>query len=105
MDLRRPAGWNHWSPRQRLGGGLAVMAGALVLWACFWRVPTEVVGQGVLLPPDSAGLRQSVLGSWADDPRRQRQIDQLAATIEAWWRDRPAARSGAADRNGSSNFD
>ncbi len=57
------------------------------------------------LTPASAGLRQSVLGSWADDPRRQRQIDQLAATIEAWWRDRPAARSGAADRNGSSNFD
>ena len=38
------------------------------------------------LTPASAGLRQNLLGTWADDPLRQRQIDRLAATIDSWWR-------------------
>ncbi|MEY3544023.1 MAG: hypothetical protein RLZZ247_180 [Cyanobacteriota bacterium] len=38
------------------------------------------------LTPASAGLRQNLLGSWADDPSRQRQIDALAETISRWWR-------------------
>ncbi|CAK6694680.1 DUF1350 family protein [Synechococcus sp. BA-124 BA4] len=38
------------------------------------------------LTPASAGLRQNLLGSWADDPQRQRQIDRLAAAIDGWWR-------------------
>jgi hypothetical protein len=37
------------------------------------------------LTPASAGLRQNLLGSWADDPSRQRQIDALAETICRWW--------------------
>jgi HlyD family secretion protein len=32
------------------------MAGGLGLWVLFWPVPTEVMGQGVLLYPDTAGL-------------------------------------------------
>jgi hypothetical protein len=36
------------------------------------------------LTPASAGLRQNLLGSWADDPSRQRQIDNLAETICRW---------------------
>ena len=44
------------SPRQQLGGVLALMGGALGAWAVFWLVPTEVVGKGVLLLPDNAGL-------------------------------------------------
>ena len=37
------------------------------------------------LTPASAGLRQNLLGAWADDPSRQRQIDALAGTICRWW--------------------
>jgi len=43
-------------PRQQLGATLVLMGGALVAWAAFWLVPTEVVGKGVLLLPDNAGL-------------------------------------------------
>jgi len=43
-------------PRQQLGLVLAVMGGAVGAWATFWLVPTEVVGKGVLLLPDNAGL-------------------------------------------------
>jgi HlyD family secretion protein len=32
------------------------MGGAVAAWAAFWLVPTEVVGKGVLLLPDNAGL-------------------------------------------------
>ena len=32
------------------------MGGAVVAWAAFWLVPTEVVGKGVLLLPDNAGM-------------------------------------------------
>jgi hypothetical protein len=45
------------------------------------------------LTPASAGLRQNLLGAWADDPRRQRQIDALADTICRWWS--PAAAQPA----------
>ena len=38
------------------------------------------------LTPASAGLRQNLLGRWADDPARQRQIDRLAQLISDWWR-------------------
>ena len=37
------------------------------------------------LTPASAGLRQNLLGSWADDPARQRQIDGLTDAISRWW--------------------
>ncbi len=36
------------------------------------------------LTPASAGLRRNLLGDWADDPARQRQIDSLAALILGW---------------------
>ena len=36
------------------------------------------------LTPASAGLRQNLLGSWADDPQRQREIDALAEGIQRW---------------------
>ncbi len=38
------------------------------------------------LTPASAGLRKQLLGDWADDPSRQRQIDRLATTISNWIR-------------------
>ena len=37
------------------------------------------------LTPASAGLRRRVLGDWADDPSRQRQIALLCERIEHWW--------------------
>lgn len=36
------------------------------------------------LTPASAGLRKQLLGDWADDPARQRQIDRLAEAISGW---------------------
>lgn len=36
------------------------------------------------LTPASAGLRRQLLGDWADDPSRQRQIDRLAEAIAGW---------------------
>lgn len=36
------------------------------------------------LTPASAGLRRNLLGDWADDPSRQRQIDRLAEHISHW---------------------
>jgi hypothetical protein len=36
------------------------------------------------LTPASAGLRRNLLGDWADDPARQRQIDRLSETITDW---------------------
>ena len=36
------------------------------------------------LTPASAGLRQNVLGSWADDPKRHQQLEQLADRISGW---------------------
>ena len=39
------------------------------------------------LTPASAGLRRQLLGTWADDPARQRQIERLVETISRWGRD------------------
>jgi len=36
------------------------------------------------LTPASAGLRRNLLGDWADDPGRQRQINALAEQITSW---------------------
>ena len=41
------------------------------------------------LTPASAGLRRRLLGEWADDPSRQRQVDGLARRIEDWWERSP----------------
>ena len=45
------------------------------------------------LTPASAGLRQNLLGAWADDPSRQRQIDTLAEIICRWWNPAGAQRA------------
>jgi hypothetical protein len=37
------------------------------------------------LTPASAGMRQNLLGSWADDPGRVRQMRQLCERIMGWW--------------------
>ncbi len=37
------------------------------------------------LSPSSAGLRRQLLGSWADDPTRQRSTEQLASQISDWF--------------------
>lgn len=36
------------------------------------------------LTPASAGVRRQLLGEWADDPARQRQIERLAEAFLAW---------------------
>jgi HlyD family secretion protein len=41
---------------RQVGFALAAMAAAVGLWALIWPVPTEVVGQGVLIHPGTAGL-------------------------------------------------
>ncbi|APD48586.1 alpha/beta hydrolase [Synechococcus sp. SynAce01] len=46
---------------------------------------TLVERPGDHLTPASAGLRQNLLGAWADDPARQRQIDRLADQLLDWW--------------------
>jgi hypothetical protein len=43
------------------------------------------------LTPASAGLRRNLLGDWADDPSRQRQIERLADQISRWIEDPPNA--------------
>ena len=37
------------------------------------------------LTPASAGLRRNLLGDWADDPARQRQIETLAERLSGWF--------------------
>lgn len=36
------------------------------------------------LAPASAGLRQNLLGKWADDPTRQQALDRIARSIDDW---------------------
>jgi hypothetical protein len=48
------------------------------------------------LTPASAGLRRNLLGDWADDPARQRQIDGLAEQILAWFGPAGIARASFA---------
>jgi len=45
------------------------------------------------LTPASAGLRQNLLGGWADDPARQRELDQLADQLLQWWTSPDQTRS------------
>ncbi len=44
------------------------------------------------LTPASAGVRRQLLGDWADDPARVRQIGQLGDRIVAWGLEQPPAR-------------
>ena len=54
QGLRRR--WSGLSDHQQVGVALAGVSGALGLWALFWPVPTEVLGTGVLIYPDNAGI-------------------------------------------------
>ena len=38
------------------------------------------------LTPASAGLRRSLLGDWADDPRRVEVTRKISSTISSWAR-------------------
>ncbi|MEB3244248.1 MAG: NHLP bacteriocin system secretion protein [Cyanobacteriota bacterium] len=57
-EAEDPARWveDPCRDHRQLGLALAAMAGALGLWALVWPVPTEVIGQGVLIYPGTAGL-------------------------------------------------
>ena len=48
--------WSGLSDHDQVGVTLAGMGGAIVLWALLWPVPTEVVGMGVLIYPNNAGV-------------------------------------------------
>ena len=52
MHLLRPDHWKRMPPRRKVAWCLGGVVGAVGLWACFWRVPTEVMGKGVLLLPE-----------------------------------------------------
>lgn len=47
--------WNRLSDHSQVGVCLGAITASLALWALVWPVPTEVIGQGVLLPADPAG--------------------------------------------------
>lgn len=57
--LRR---WQSLSDHDQVGVCLGAVSGALVLWGLVWPVPTEVIGQGVLLSADRAGLVNARFG-------------------------------------------
>ncbi|MEY4358694.1 MAG: hypothetical protein RLZZ631_180, partial [Cyanobacteriota bacterium] len=48
--------WQGLSDHSQVGVCLAGVSGAVVFWALFWPVPTEVQGTGVLIYPDNAGI-------------------------------------------------
>ncbi|MEY4431280.1 MAG: hypothetical protein RLZZ533_1216, partial [Cyanobacteriota bacterium] len=54
--------WRGLSDHNQVGVCLAGVGGALGLWALVWPVPTEVVGQGVLIYPDNAGVLNARAG-------------------------------------------
>ncbi|MEA5441067.1 NHLP bacteriocin system secretion protein [Cyanobium gracile] len=73
----RPVGglrrrWRGLGDRGQVGACLVAMGGALGLWVLFWPVPTEVMGQGVLLYPNTAGLL---------DARAGGQVRHLRVTV------------------------
>ena len=59
---RLPGRWRRLSDHDQVGVCLAGMGGALLLWGLFWPVPTEVMGRGVLLYPNNAGLLDARAG-------------------------------------------
>ncbi|WP_216900233.1 NHLP bacteriocin system secretion protein [Synechococcus sp. CCY 9618] len=64
--------WRGLGDRGQVAACLVAMGGALGLWVLFWPVPTEVMGQGVLLYPDNAGLL---------DARSGGQVRRLRVTV------------------------
>ncbi|MCX5949169.1 MAG: NHLP bacteriocin system secretion protein [Cyanobacteria bacterium] len=70
--------WHGLGPRRQLGLVLAAMTASVGAWALFWLVPTEVVGRGVLLLPDNAGLL---------DARAAGQVRRIAVAVgDRVWR-------------------
>ena len=59
---RPPGRWRRLSDHDQVGVCLAGMGGALLLWGLFWPVPTEVMGRGVLVYPNNAGLLDARAG-------------------------------------------
>jgi HlyD family secretion protein len=54
--------WSGLSEHDQVGVTLAGMGGAIVLWALLWPVPTEVIGMGVLIYPNNAGVLNARAG-------------------------------------------
>ena len=48
--------WQGLSDHDQVGVCLAGVSGSLLLWALVWPVPTEVMGKGVLIYPNNAGI-------------------------------------------------
>lgn len=58
----------------QVGLCLAGMGGLIGLWALFWPVPTEVIGSGVLIYPENAGVLNA---------RSAGQVQRLAVRVGA----------------------
>ena len=54
--------WSGLSDHDQVGVCLGGVGSAIVLWALSWPVPTEVVGMGVLIYPDNAGVLNARAG-------------------------------------------
>ena len=73
--------WQGLSDHDQVGVCLAGMGVLVALWALVWPVPTEVVGHGVLLYPDTAGVLNARAGGQVrtlavrvGDPVRRGQV-------------------------------
>ena len=64
---QRPQEWAGLSDHTQVGICLGGIGGALLLWALFWPVPTEVSGSGVLIYPDNAGILNARSGGQVRD--------------------------------------
>ncbi|WP_191964825.1 NHLP bacteriocin system secretion protein [Synechococcus sp. RSCCF101] len=76
-SVPRLSGWppprlSRLSGHGRVGLAQGAMALAFVGWALLWPVPTEVVGQGVLIVPDGAGILNARAGG---------QVRELAVAV------------------------
>ena len=73
--------WQGLSDHDQVGICLAGMGALVALWALVWPVPTEVVGHGVLIYPDTAGVLNARSGGQVrtlavrvGDPVRRGQV-------------------------------
>lgn len=73
--------WRGLSDHDQVGVCLAGVGGAVAAWALLWPVPTEVVGNGVLIYPDNAGVlnarsggQMHTLSVRVGDPVRRGQV-------------------------------
>ena len=54
--------WRGLSDHAQVGVSLAAVGGGLLVWGLFWPVPTEVMGTGVLIYPNNAGILNARAG-------------------------------------------